>query len=516
MTKKLVKMPESSDALDLDGIDDYDLAVDGQSQDGQSLASEDVSEYNGKPKAAPRRVYIGSERCRKVFQLAGDADDDVWRVCGGPKDCRRAGHKGLEDLGAVGTYRTIKTLTYTDGLLETYRSHEEEDEQLGRMKALQLEAMERLTGSKEYQAQLKALKSEFGTDGDEDAVGGDAEDSKPPGRSTRTRDRKTPKKDPSQDQLSEPGEESKMRGGQGGSKGGSRSAQGKEGADEPPVQSESADLVIEIRDALKTMATAFVEVAQQTKAASRDRSKRGGDNDDEKASEHTEEDTDHDDSADRARKRGSQRSRGSSGGESYQTKWYYAVARGRIPGIYTDWGDAERQVNGYSGAVHKKFRDRARAEKFVRDHRASDGDPNGSEDSEEISEDEGSGRDRGRGERPNTRASLKTKLSKGPGMPPLEMSAPDPSIGNSKELFKMTLADDRTMCKKLSPPGLDSRTMKELADATLDAVQLPGMSPTESTDTSDLIGALKEIAEDKRTDWTEDRPRRDVQWKASN
>ena len=102
-------------------------------------------------------------------------------------------------------------------------------------------------------------------------------------------------------------------------------------------------------------------------------------------------------------------------------------------------------------------------------------------------------------------------------MPPLEMSAPDPSIGkNSNELFKMTLADDRTMCEKLSPPGLDARTMMELADAMLDAVQLPVTSPTESTDTSDLIGALKEIAEDKQTDWTEDHPRRDVQWKANN
>jgi hypothetical protein len=38
-------------------------------------------------------------------------------------------------------------------------------------------------------------------------------------------------------------------------------------------------------------------------------------------------------------------------------------------------------------------------------------------------------------------------------------------------------------------PGLDSKTMKELADATLDAIQLPGTSNTEVTDTSDLIDA---------------------------
>jgi hypothetical protein len=99
----------------------------------------------------------------------------------------------------------------------------------------------------------------------------------------------------------------------------------------------------------------------------------------------------------------------------------------------------------------------------------------------------------------------------------MEITAPDPSMGNTKELFRMTLGDDRTMSTKMRPAGLDLKTIKELADATLDAVQLPGTSGMETADnTTDLIGALKEITEDKRTDWTEDRPRRDVQWKASN
>ena len=73
------------------------------------------------------------------------------------------------------------------------------------------------------------------------------------------------------------------------------------------------------------------------------------------------------------------------------------------------------------------------------------------------------------------------------------------------------------MSTKMSPAGLDLKTIKELADAMLDAVQLPGTSGMETADnTTDLIGALKEIAEDKRTDWTEDRLKRDVQWKATN
>ena len=122
----------------------------------------------------------------------------------------------------------------------------------------------------------------------------------------------------------------------------------------------------------------------------------------------------------------------------------------------------------------------------------------------------------GRSRTPHKRAAEKARLETRPGLPPLEITAPDPSIGNSKALFGMMLSDERTMCMKLSPPGLDSKTMKELADATLDAIQLPGTFNVEATDTSDLIGALKEISEDKCTDWTEDRPRHDVQWKAIN
>jgi hypothetical protein len=45
-----------------------------------------------------------------------------------------------------------------------------------------------------------------------------------------------------------------------------------------------------------------------------------------------------------------------------KSDWYYAVARGRIPGVYSDWGLAEKQVNGFPGSLHKKFRDRGSAQ----------------------------------------------------------------------------------------------------------------------------------------------------------
>lgn len=34
---------------------------------------------------------------------------------------------------------------------------------------------------------------------------------------------------------------------------------------------------------------------------------------------------------------------------------YYAVARGRIPGVYRTWAECSAQVNGFSGARYKKF-----------------------------------------------------------------------------------------------------------------------------------------------------------------
>lgn len=37
------------------------------------------------------------------------------------------------------------------------------------------------------------------------------------------------------------------------------------------------------------------------------------------------------------------------------TRKYYAVKRGRTPGIYTTWAECQRQVSGFSGAVYKSF-----------------------------------------------------------------------------------------------------------------------------------------------------------------
>lgn len=44
---------------------------------------------------------------------------------------------------------------------------------------------------------------------------------------------------------------------------------------------------------------------------------------------------------------------------------FYAVQKGKKPGIYTSWDECKEQVNGYSGAVYKSFNNESDARKFL-------------------------------------------------------------------------------------------------------------------------------------------------------
>ncbi|XP_058814866.1 ribonuclease H1 [Topomyia yanbarensis] len=50
---------------------------------------------------------------------------------------------------------------------------------------------------------------------------------------------------------------------------------------------------------------------------------------------------------------------------------FYAVAKGRIVGVYETWPDCQRQVNGFTGAKYKKFPTRQQAETFIRENGGS-------------------------------------------------------------------------------------------------------------------------------------------------
>jgi viroplasmin and RNaseH domain-containing protein len=44
---------------------------------------------------------------------------------------------------------------------------------------------------------------------------------------------------------------------------------------------------------------------------------------------------------------------------------FYAVSKGRLPGIYDNWSLAESQVTGYSGSTYKGFQTKLGAEKCM-------------------------------------------------------------------------------------------------------------------------------------------------------
>lgn len=46
-------------------------------------------------------------------------------------------------------------------------------------------------------------------------------------------------------------------------------------------------------------------------------------------------------------------------------KKYYAVKKGRTPGVYPTWAACKAQVDGFSGAVYKSFLNREEAEAFA-------------------------------------------------------------------------------------------------------------------------------------------------------
>jgi len=51
----------------------------------------------------------------------------------------------------------------------------------------------------------------------------------------------------------------------------------------------------------------------------------------------------------------------------FKLKKYYAVKKGRTPGIYTTWDDCQKEVISFSGAVYKSFQTLNEAQDFLND-----------------------------------------------------------------------------------------------------------------------------------------------------
>ena len=46
-------------------------------------------------------------------------------------------------------------------------------------------------------------------------------------------------------------------------------------------------------------------------------------------------------------------------------KKYYAIRKGKVPGIYETWDDCKAQTHGFPGAVFKSFSTREEAQAFM-------------------------------------------------------------------------------------------------------------------------------------------------------
>jgi hypothetical protein len=548
---KRVKFPGGSEAAGKDEIDDDDLLLEQYSDeeeveesDGQkTVGSEDVSDFEGNPREAPRHAYFGADRCRVKFQLKYDAEKKIIRVCGASQECSRKLHKKSTDRAMVGVYDTVTTISCVDGLYSTYRSETEQKQKDAEHQILMGEAVGTLTDSKAYQERLKAMAVELDMAEDGMGEGGgfsskklesqirdgwscesddDFEDKSvheaPKQRALLPSYATTPRKgrvkrEHGTAHYTSPRTELRSNT---GSRRNNQALKlgGNQNLPSTPPDDSMAKLATEVRDALNNM-TATMATLLQAQA--------NGQTGRRSTVREIESLTDEEEEKAKTQKTRTPKSTASNSKVSSKQRQYYAVARGRVPGVYAEWGQAEGQVNSFSGALHKKFSTRAEAQRFVDKYRTSrtpeksdaeesDGSRLDSEDDpseEEVPQRRNEPRSRAKGRPKGTREAKQ--------FPPLETSAPDPSAGNAKELFRMTMAGEEQMVEKLSPPGLDRRTMQELANATLDAIQLPGTSTNEDPmdGTGELVGALREMTEDRRYDWTEDRPQKDTLWRTS-
>ena len=47
---------------------------------------------------------------------------------------------------------------------------------------------------------------------------------------------------------------------------------------------------------------------------------------------------------------------------------YYAVRKGKTPGIYNSWSECKLQVDGFSGAEYKSFKSEEEAREYIEDN----------------------------------------------------------------------------------------------------------------------------------------------------
>jgi hypothetical protein len=151
----------------------------------------------------------------------------------------------------------------------------------------------------------------------------------------------------------------------------------------------------------------------------------------------------------------------------------YAVARGRKTGIFHFWNEVIRSVHGYSGAVHRRFRSTEAARAWLAQKRV----PGFVDDDSESGNTWATVRE----DVPTEIGSMEVKeasLSR-TSLPldqivDLTTIGPDSSAGKPNEIYGRSIQVEPEVLKLLCPKGVTASVRKEIMEAAIDVVSLPG------------------------------------------
>jgi hypothetical protein len=191
-------------------------------------------------------------------------------------------------------------------------------------------------------------------------------------------------------------------------------------------------------------------------------------------------------------------------------KKFYAVAKGRTIGVFIRWKDAEKSVHGYSGSIHKRFRNERTARDWLAERTGAPRMDDASEFSDDITQREdtvygGHSRTAGQQSRPTSSV-----------IDPRH-SGPDPSVGKPNKIHNVSIQVESEVLELLCPKGVTAQTRRDLMDVTPDIMSLPGKLGASTADSSAIwdqfAGAVNEMAEQRAV--RTGSQVRDTQWRGA-
>jgi hypothetical protein len=175
----------------------------------------------------------------------------------------------------------------------------------------------------------------------------------------------------------------------------------------------------------------------------------------------------------------------------------YGVARGHRTGIFYRWNEVIRSVQGYSGAMYKRFRSKEAACAWLAEKRASgfgDNDPDSGDTWATLREESEIRQAVGGRSAPNDPSMPRTSLPLD-RIVDLKTVGPDPSSGKPTEIYGQSIQVEPEVLKLLCPKGVTAPVRKEIMEASIDVVSLPGKFSNIAGTSSDGSHIMDQFAE---------------------